>query len=227
MININLLPEGMRPVKRTPLPYIISVAIVVLALVGMGAEWMLLHGKLAERKDELARVEKALAVYGDVVEDAKKLEREKQALETKTEVINEVMSDRIVWSKHLWRLSTLTPDNVWYSGIAVDTRTFQNSVPFQDPKTGEPKMRSEPVKRSVLEVKGFVVPDKDGNSQINPLTFATQNDPEFRSQFELRAPKLDYADLEGLRVRTFTLEYLIKDKKDADKEKETAEKTAK
>ena len=36
MITINLLPWELRPVKRTPLPYLLSAAVLLLALMGIG-----------------------------------------------------------------------------------------------------------------------------------------------------------------------------------------------
>jgi hypothetical protein len=61
MITINLLPQHLRPVKRTPLPYILGVLFLAAVLVGMafvfvqnGVELAMARRDLEAKKAELA-----------------------------------------------------------------------------------------------------------------------------------------------------------------------------
>lgn len=220
MITINLLPEAMRPVKRTPLPYMITGALGVLALLAMAGAWLLAHQAYAAQQEELRKAQTQLTTFKEIIDSSNKMEQEKKKLEPKVQVICEIASDRVIWSEQLWSLSRLTPDNIWYSGITVDMRSFKESTPIEDPKTKEIKLKTISVKKPILEIKGFIVPDKDASTQINPLTWGLENDPAFSKTFRMQPPKLDYADMYGMRVRSFTLEYLVKTLEPSEKPKE-------
>ncbi len=158
---------------------------------------------------QLAQYDKEETAFENIVEEHNFLEEQKLQLARKIKIINDIVGDRIIWSRQLWRLSTLTPDNIWFRGINVVLKTFRETVTVMDPRKKKEVQKTINVKRPVLEVLGYVVPDEDGETRIFPLTIATKNDPEFSGMFELRDTSLDYADLNGHRVRTFTLEYLI------------------
>ena len=108
-----------------------------------------------------------------------------------------------MWSKQLWLLSKLTPENIWFSGIRVTVRTFRDTVVQYDERQKKNVPKTITTKRPVLQVSGYIVPDKAGNTWIDPLTKATQNDPEFSAMFEVRDWKLDYVDFNGYPVRSF------------------------
>lgn len=219
MILINLLPEELRPIKRTPLPYIVTggaligaVAVMVLMFIASLATYAGLNSELAKNNDELTRLK-------PVIDEHNALTEKKVNLKDKIETIQEILSDRKIWSEHLHKLATLTPENIWYSRIRVyakpDRATRQKinpetKKPDLDPKTGLPKMETVNVKVPVLEVSGYVVSDATGTANVAPLSEATSTDPEFSKHFKFdNVSKLEDTDYKGFTVRSFTLQYTI------------------
>ena len=218
MIRVNLMPYHLRPVKRTPVPYLLSL--VVLAAVVLGI-FLLFMGKQAEIRgvrNELARIESELAALSDTVDEYNALSEKKLQLQERISTIKEILSDRIIWSKQLHRLAALTPDNIWYKRIRVTWQTFKEQQVKTDPKTGEAirdprtnEIETEVtnVRRPILEVAGYVINDEQGESKIYPLTERTTEDPDFSKMFTLLRPRVDFTEFNGFAVRGFTLEYQI------------------
>lgn len=177
MIIVNLLPEESRPKVKTPIPYLVSLAVLGLAVVGMVWMWMASREALAHQRAQLAQYEAQLNEYGNVVEQYNDLQDQKVTLAEKIDIIKEIVKDRLVWSKELWRLSKLTPDNVWYSGINVVNRTATVTVMAYDAKKKKDVEKKERVTLSMLEVKGYVVADQNGKMGISPLMFNVRDVP--------------------------------------------------
>lgn len=218
MIIINLLPPELRPIKRTPLPHILSLLVLVAALLGMGAMFLSVTGKIKTAKTELAGANQELEGLKDVVEEYNALSEKKQQLENKINVIQEILSDRIIWSQQLHRLAQLTPDNFWYKRIRETSKSVRVERVELDPKTGKEvkdkdgklKIVKENVKRPVFEISGYVINNEQGSSRINPLTYNTTQDEEFSKVFTLDSPNITDAEYNGYQVRGFVLEYNIK-----------------
>lgn len=218
MIVVNLLPEELRPIKRTPLPHLLSLLVLVLVVAGMGLVFL---GKVAEirsAKNKLAETEQQLDDLRAIVDDYNALSTKKQQLENKINVIQEILDDRIIWSEQLHELATLTPENFWYERIRVTSKTVREEIVVVDEKTGapviDPKTKLEKtttvnVKRPMLEISGYVINNEEGSNQIYPLTFKTTEDPEFSSIFILDRPQITDAEYNGYQVRGFVLEYKI------------------
>jgi len=159
-----------------------------------------------------------------IVNEYGKLDKKKQELEKRVAVIQEILSDRIIWSENLYQLALLTPENVWYERIRITWQTFPEKVIKRDPKTGkpvidprtkEPQTEQKNVKRPILEITGYVISDEHGERQISPLIENTTNQekaPNFVKQFTLMRPKIEDTEFSGFSVRKFTLEYLIEAK---------------
>ncbi|MBI3118506.1 MAG: hypothetical protein HYZ00_07455 [Candidatus Hydrogenedentes bacterium] len=218
MIKINLLPDHLRPIQRTPLPYIASFVVLGVVVAGLISVFITQRAKLSGIRTELASEQAALAKLQDIVNEANVLAEKKLGLQTKIQTIQDILSDRIVWSEQLYRLTSLTPDNIWYHDINVVWETFPEEVvetdpkthePVKDPKTGKVKTKRTKVKKPVLEVSGYVVDDEAGRQEVFPLTVATVNDPEFSKYFTLLQPRLKDTEFNGFQVRDFTLPYLI------------------
>ena len=235
MIIINLLPEEMRPTTHSPIPYLASGLFVTVGLLVMLGLWVAAQGAAAAERRTLEglRVELQDARYVtkegfddpvDVIEEHNSLEEQKVALAERIDIINEIVADRIIWSEQLWRLSTVTPPNVWFSGIEVVERSFRETRMVYDPRRKKEMEKKVQVRRNVLEISGYVIPDEDGNARINPLTFAIEsaefNVPfgdegevrveQFSDMFELRGTELEDTEFFEYPVRSFKLEYLIK-----------------
>jgi len=217
MIIINLLPQELRPIKRTPLPHILSVAVLLAAIAGMAFLFINITRNIAATNDDIAKANQELEGLRDVVEEYNALSEQKEQLENKINVIQEILSDRIIWSEQLHRLSELTPDNFWYKRIRETSKTVRIERVELDPKTGEevldkdgnPKIIKENVKRPVFEISGYVINNEQGSSQINPLTYNTTQDEAFSKLFTLDTPNLTNEEYNGFAVRGFALEYNI------------------
>lgn len=216
------------------MPYLLSLLLVALVLAGIAALFVGKHAAIAATVKEKAELEAEFKTptnilnengeritLEDIVGEYNKLSQRKDKLEERITIIKEILSDRIIWSEQLHKLSALTPQNIWYQRIRVTWQTFKEkriktdpktNQPVIDPKTKEPQMEMQNVKRPVLEVTGYVIGDEQGERQISPLLESTtdqQKDPEFVKQFTLMRPRLEDTEFNGFSVRKFTLEYLI------------------
>lgn len=217
MIRINVLPEELRPIKRTPLPHLLSVLVLLAAMAGMVLMFGAKAAEIAGVRAELVRAEGELDELRDVVEQYNALSKQKQQLEVKISVIQEILRDRLIWSEQLHRLAMLTPDNFWYRRIRETSKTVRMERVQVNEETGEPVLDSngqekivrENVRRPVLEISGYVINDENGSNSIYPLTYATTQDDAFASIFTLDSPQITDSEFNGYAVRGFTLEYNI------------------
>ncbi len=209
MITINLLPYHLRPVKRSPLPYLVSsaiLAITILVIIGIGLST---YTQLYKVRNELAKNKKELDSLKDVVAEYNKLTEQKLLLADKISVINEIVSDRIIWSRQLWSINRLTPENFWYTTIAEKERTIKETKVVFNEKTKKEERKSVPVKKRVLVLGGYAIDGPDGSNDIYPLSFNTVQDPEFSALFQLGSPKVRDTEFQGYKVRSFAFEYMI------------------
>jgi hypothetical protein len=218
MININLLPHHLRPVKRTPLPYIAAGIAAVLAVLYIAFSFVSTQAQIIGRQVQLAAHQTELEEKKKIVEESNELEKLKVQLADKISTIQEIASNRIVWSRELHNLSRLKPDNFWYSEIVETTKTYTMQQPDMDPKTGKqkideatkkPVMKTVPVTRPILRVSGYVVSSADGRSDVSPLTDALSSDPEFAGMFQMEPPSFSDTEFEGFPVKKFALEFQI------------------
>lgn len=217
MIVVNLLPEELRPIKRTPLPHLASLLVLVLALAGMAATYLAMAADIGSRRDRLAATEQELASLADTVAEFKELKKKKEQLDRKISVIQDITKDRIIWSKRLHQLVSLTPDNFWYKSIQETTKTTtverdqldEKGNPVIDPKTGQVKTVRERVKLPYLVIAGYVAPDDEGSDDVNPLSFETSSDDEFSNLFVLESPEASFGEFRGRQIRTFKFNYRI------------------
>lgn len=209
MININLLPWHLRPVKRSPLPYVASLLVAGLIVLAIAGMWVNNQSRIVEQRAILKDNTEKLQNLQDIVDEYDLLEKQKVELADKVSIINEILADRIIWSRQLWNVSRLTPDNFWYSSIVVKEKPFTKIHKEINPQTKKEEVKKITVKQPVLELTGYVIEGSDGTSDINPLTFKMQDDQEFSSIFQLDLPKFQDTLFEGYKVREFTLEYLI------------------
>lgn len=220
MILINLLPQELRPIKRTPLPYIVTIGGLIAAVAVMGLTFFASIATLSSLNAEKAKNEDELKALKPVIDEHNDLAHKKENLKDKIDTIQEILSDRKIWSEHLHKLASLTPDNIWYSRIRVyakpDKQTVQKldpetKKPIIDPKTNQPQTEVRNIRVPILEVSGYVIPDQQtGIANAAPLSEATSQDPEFSKHFAFdNVSKIEYTDFKGFSVRSFTLQYKI------------------
>lgn len=218
MIIINLLPHELRPIKRTPIPYMLSAICLCVALAAMAWLFLIGHTRISTATATRDAKQVELNKLAEVQHEYDQLNKDKIGIRDTVNVIKEILSDRIIWSKQLHRLAELTPENIWYSRIRVTSQTIQERQIKIDPKTRKPLINKKTkeqetelkrIKVPVLEVSGYVINDANGESRIAPLTESTEKDPDFSSMFTLNRPQLEDTEFNGYAVRGFKLEYLI------------------
>jgi Tfp pilus assembly protein PilN len=219
MIIVNLLPHHLRPIKRTPMPYMITGLVLALTIAGLAA--LFLQGQLAvnKAKGEHEAKKNELGGLSETVREFNELADQKGDLDDRINTIKGILADRMIWSQQLHSLASLTPDNIWYERIRVfgkpvtkyrkktDPRTGETLPP--NPTTGEFDMESYRAEQQVLEITGYVTMDDQGNRRVNALMLATQEDPEFSKLFEMGGPKMEPTEFNGEEVQKFTLPYII------------------
>ena len=217
MIRINLLPHHLRPIQRTPLPYILSVAVLAATLAFMASWYMGVRGQYQIVNRQYNDANTALAALAPVVDEYNGLVKEKVKLQEKVETIRPILQDRLLWSQWLHQLAKLTPENIWYKRIKTITRKVQMEQPKldkagkpeRDKATGKPVMQKVPVDKQFLEVSGYAVEDESGRSSTAALAESTRNDEEFSKKFTMSSPRIEDTDFEGYAVRAFTFEYEV------------------
>jgi hypothetical protein len=237
MIKINLLPEVFRPVKKSILPYFLALLVIVIGILLFIFIYITSSRKIHQLEAQSSKLQQEydsptglkndegeFITLAGIVNEYKKLDKKKQELEKRVAVIQEILSDRIIWSENLYQLALLTPENVWYERIRVTWQTFPEKVIKRDPKTGkaildpktkEPQTEQKNVKRPILEITGYVISDEHGERQISPLienTTDPEKAPNFVKRFSLMRPKIEDTEFNEFSVRKFTLEYLIEAK---------------
>lgn len=209
MITINLLPIELRPIKRTPVPYILSAVIIVMAAAVCGNMFIANSLEISNLDSTLDQNEKVLASLKESVDKYNRLSEEKKLLAAQLNTIDEIASDRNIWSRHLYKLSELSLSNMWYSKIMVKTRVTSVEKEEYDPKSKKTKTVKSKETQSVLNLEGFVSPDSSGQLSIHPFTSSAEADEEFSEKFLLDQWNMTDTFFEDVAVKEFSLEYII------------------
>ncbi len=217
MIRINLMPEEMRPVKRSALPHLLSLVLLALTVfylatqaVGQMAEVASLNRQYQKKREEPDKL-------SCVVQEYNKLIEEKSAFKDRIGVIQDILKDRTLWSEWLAELVSLTPDNIWYSRIRLTSRKFteerikmdKKGEPIIDPKTKKAATEKVQVDKPILELTGYAVENEAGVSSTAQLAKSTSENERFASKFSLYASRIEDTDFNGFAVRKFIFEYII------------------
>lgn len=213
MIKVNLLPYELRPIKRTPIPYLASAAVLLLALAGVGLTYMNNRAQVADARRLLDQHTSELERLQPVVEEYNNLSQQKNQLAEQVKTIEEIAADRTIWSRQLYNLSRLALENQWYKSVTVATRQFEEQRKSPNPKTGKIEYQTVMVPKQVLTISGYVIPGQEGTSDISPLAQKLAEDEEFASLFELDKPSFTDTVIDNTGVREFVLEYVIQNGK--------------
>ena len=211
MITVNLLPHDLRPIKRTPLPYFLSAAAFGLVVMAIGATFIGNQAKIFSANRQLNAHQTELDQLAPIVEEYNSLTAQKSRLAEQVQTIDEIASDRIIWSRQLHNLSRLTLENQWYSGISVTSKPFEEQKPVVNAQTGQTEYQTVSVSKPVLTVSGYVIPGVEGTSDMSLLAENFAQDEEFASLFEIDKPSFEdttFGD-SGIPVRKFQIEYII------------------
>lgn len=209
MININLLPHHLRPIKRTPLPHIASFLVVVLVVGAMGWLFVTTQAKIMGKQSRLDQVNAQLTQLKPVIDEYAQLQKDKQMLARKIATINEIVNGRIIWSRELFNLARLAPSNLWFSGMKVETKIAKEVRTGKDPKTGEPKTETVTVTHPVMTVSGYVVATPSLAANVSGFAQAAEQDAEFSSLFLQENMSVEDTEFEKTPVKKFNLDFRI------------------
>lgn len=211
MITINLLPQELRPIKRTPIPYLVSGAVLIVAVLLVIVTWAKDFGDIKQAQGKLDEHRDQRDELMPVIDEANELAEKKLALSRQVETISEITRDRIIWSEQMYNLSGLALDNLWYHEITVSPRTTMEIREEYDAKKKKMKTKRIRVTKQFLTVEGYVVPGEDGQPTISKFLLGAQQDKEFTKTFTLD-PGTEFKDteFEGNPVREFTVEFLVR-----------------
>jgi Tfp pilus assembly protein PilN len=217
MIRVNLLPMHLRPVRRSIIPYAIALLILIAGLAVMSMVYLVDQAKVLRLRTEVRTLDQQLEELQEVRDRYQELLDLKSSLQSKVETIEEITRDRIVWSSQLYNLSRLAPDNVWYSRIETDERSFRERQDVYDPKTKTTKRQEVTVSKPVLLLEGYVTKAPDGKANVNPLMRNLAEDEEFARLFEQESVAfMDEFFDNRFDVRKFEFEYIIEPEADTD-----------
>lgn len=211
MITVNLLPHEFRPVKRTPLPYILSGSAFLLSLAVIAFVYVINIAAIASANRTLNQHRSELAQLKPVVEEYNSISAKKLKLAEQVDTINAIVGDRILWSRQLFNLNRLALDNMWYDGIQVSLKPFSETQTKYNPQKKQNETVTVKVDKRVLTLSGYVTADKDGMASISSFTLATEGDDEFAKLFQLDKSTFKDTMFEEVGVREFKLEYIVRD----------------
>ncbi len=209
MITINLLPHDLRPIKRTPLPYIAGAAILAAVIVMVGFLFVKEQSEISTAEATFAKNKADLTALDPIVKEANDLAQKTKQLAVQAETIKEIVNDRIIWSRQLHNLSRLAKSNMWYKSILQTSRPFMETKQEFDQKAQKMILKTTNVTLPVLVVSGYVIASTEGEVGTNPIIEAFEDDPEFSSLFVIEPPTTGQDTIEDLSVTTFEIPFKI------------------
>ncbi len=126
MIKINLLPKEIEKRAAAQQKVILiggAVGFVLLILIG---GYFSRVAKLTTLKGRIARVEKELKKLKPVVQKVNEIQKKKEALNNKIEVIKNLMSSRLLYPVFMEKFAAILPTRVWIT--ALNTKTVDNAL---------------------------------------------------------------------------------------------------
>ena len=138
MIEINLLPLSLREKRRRielpPVTFIVAGGGILAFLLLISA---VLVASTHLRGRRLQKVEEEFESLKPESEKVAYLKDEKQKLEKKMAVIGQLVDKRILWARKLNELSNLIPPQVWLTSLFVEERTLKTGSSENETKEGK------------------------------------------------------------------------------------------
>ena len=162
MIRINLIPEEYRKKPPSSAPYFL----IALALLGAVGFWIFsdstkLRAKAKDLTEQLTVTEAKIVELESVQREMDKLRTQMQVLNDRAQVINDVALSRILWSRKLFEICYLLPDDIWLTKIeaTILRKSARTVVRGAAPKAGAPAAAAAPVVQDdrVLNISGIVL----------------------------------------------------------------------
>ncbi|MFB0527165.1 MAG: PilN domain-containing protein [bacterium] len=123
MIKINLLPKEIeKKVALREKKFLLST-IVVLAVVGFLGLYFLKVGQYSRLRKQLRKVEKELVLLEAIVKQVDEIEKSKETLSKKLDVIRSLMGNRLIYPQLLEDLARIVPSRVWLNSLRTQTES--------------------------------------------------------------------------------------------------------
>ncbi len=210
MTSINLLPHHLRPIKRTPVPYLAALTVAAAILTVAGMSFIRTQARIGDTSSRLDGLRAEIARRDSIIKESKELENKKKVLADKIATINEIVAGRIIWSRQLFNLARVAPPNLWYSNIKVEKKPFVEMRPVVNPQTKQTETKRVVIDKPVLSVSGYVAATENAGADVSSFALAAEEDAEFSDLFLLyTVPQLSDTEFEGSAVKRFTLDFQI------------------
>jgi len=186
MIEINLLPAELRPRPRSPLPYLmtiaLAIAVVMYCLIAFVGKWR----TISDFENRIAELDVKIEQVRDSVNAVKQLEDNYRRLSAKRAAISTIVSDRILWSKVLYMLPQLVPDDVWLSDLKESVQNVPVTIENPDPEARQRTITKNITIRR-LEIAGYALSPREerGVDLVGQFVRAMEdkNDPKYLPEF--------------------------------------------
>jgi len=123
MIRINLLPKEIKKKVTLREKRIIPTIVVVLVLVVFLGLYFLKVVQYSRLKKEVKKVDKELVLLESVVKKVDEMEKSKEALGKKLDVIGSLMGNRLAYPQLLEDLARIVPSRVWLTSLSTKSES--------------------------------------------------------------------------------------------------------
>jgi len=123
MIKINLLPKEVeKKVAFREKKFLLSM-IVILVVGGFLGLYFLKVGQYARLRKKVRRVEKELGLLETIVKKVDEIEKSKEALAKKLDVIQSLMGNRLIYPQLFEDLVRTVPSRVWLTSLLTKSES--------------------------------------------------------------------------------------------------------
>ncbi len=138
MIEINLLPEHLREVERTPYPRLITILVGVIVFAITSIYAISAYMEIDSLRVSIQQNEKDLADKKNKLKEVEQLKKDIASKELRRNILIAIVDSKIMWSKKLDQFNKLIndkyQDQLWFDGISISsaqkTNTFAPNSPI-------------------------------------------------------------------------------------------------
>ena len=120
MLQINLLPESERKATLSHVEQFHRTPLMAIVIIGMAAVLLLLLLPIGLRRQQLQKLNAEIQALTPKKTELDQLQQMTQRLRAQEAAFAGLQQGQRRWSKRLNTLSTLTPEGVWFTDLALD-----------------------------------------------------------------------------------------------------------
>jgi Tfp pilus assembly protein PilN len=136
MITINLLPVESKKKNYQWVAQSLLILGLLIIFAGVVGVHIFLRTSLAGEKNRIKDLDAKIEVMKPQVEDVLNLEHREAILQTKAQIINELVINRKEWAPNLHELAGLLPERAWLEKLYMDQEIKTITLPTPTPSTG-------------------------------------------------------------------------------------------